>query len=56
MLDIITTYHLDGIDGNNAKLTAELDIKTALKVAINSCSLLPIVSAISLYGLSVRGN
>jgi hypothetical protein len=29
MLDIITTYHLDGIDGNNAKLTAESDIKTA---------------------------
>ena len=29
MLDIITTYHLDGIDGNNANITAELDIKTA---------------------------
>ncbi len=30
MLDIITTYHLDGTDGNNAKLTAESNIKTAL--------------------------
>jgi len=29
MLDIITTYHLDAIDGNNAKLTAESNIKTA---------------------------
>ena len=29
MLDIITTYHLDGIDGNNANITAESDIKTA---------------------------
>ncbi len=29
MLDIITTYHLDGIDGNNAKITAESNIKTA---------------------------
>jgi hypothetical protein len=30
MLDIITTYHLDGIDGNYAKLTTESDIKTAV--------------------------
>lgn len=30
MLDIITTYHLDGIDGNNAKLTVESDIRTAV--------------------------
>jgi hypothetical protein len=29
MLDIKTTYHLDGIDGNNAKITAESNIKTA---------------------------
>jgi outer membrane lipopolysaccharide assembly protein LptE/RlpB len=29
MLDIITTYHLDGIDGNNANITAESDIKTS---------------------------
>jgi hypothetical protein len=29
MLDIITTYHLDGVDGNNAKITAESIIKTA---------------------------
>jgi hypothetical protein len=29
MLDIITTYHLDGIDGNNAKLTVESNIKSA---------------------------
>jgi outer membrane lipopolysaccharide assembly protein LptE/RlpB len=29
MLDIITTYHLDGIYGNNANITAESDIKTA---------------------------
>ncbi len=29
MLDIITTYHLDGIDGNNANITAESNIKTA---------------------------
>src|SRR5659263_583878 len=25
-----TTYHLEGIDGNNAKLTVESDIKTAV--------------------------
>jgi hypothetical protein len=30
MLDIITTYHLDGIDGNNAKISAESDIRTAV--------------------------
>jgi hypothetical protein len=30
MLDIVTTYHLDGIDGNYAKLTTESDIKTAV--------------------------
>jgi outer membrane lipopolysaccharide assembly protein LptE/RlpB len=29
MLDIVTTYHLDGIDGNNANITAESDIKTS---------------------------
>jgi outer membrane lipopolysaccharide assembly protein LptE/RlpB len=29
MLDIITTYHLDGIDGNNANITASADIKTS---------------------------
>jgi len=29
MLDIKTTYHLDGIDGNNAKISAESDIRTA---------------------------
>ena len=29
LLDIITNYHLDGIDGNNAKITAESSIKTA---------------------------
>ena len=29
MLDIITTYHLDRLDGNHAKITAESDIKTA---------------------------
>ena len=27
MLDIITTYHLDGIDGNNVNITAESNIK-----------------------------
>jgi len=30
MLDITTTYHLDEIEGNNAKLTVESDIKTAV--------------------------
>jgi len=29
MLEIITTYRLTGIDGNNAKITAESNIKTA---------------------------
>mgnify|MGYP007118305100 CR=1 FL=1 len=29
MLDIITTYRLAGIDGNNARITAESSIKTA---------------------------
>ena len=29
MLEIITTYHLDGMDGNNAKITAESNIKPA---------------------------
>ena len=29
MLDIITTYHLDGINGNTANITAEADIKTS---------------------------
>jgi len=29
LLDIITDYHLDRIDGNNAKITAESSIKTA---------------------------
>jgi hypothetical protein len=29
MLDIIITYHLDAIDGNNAKITAESHIKAA---------------------------
>jgi hypothetical protein len=29
LLDIITTYNLDGINGNNAKITAESIIKTA---------------------------
>lgn len=29
MLEIITTYHLTGIDGNNARITAESNIKTA---------------------------
>lgn len=33
MLDIITTYHLDGIDGNNARITAESDIRTAANAA-----------------------
>ncbi|MGB8358451.1 MAG: DUF6263 family protein [Bacteroidales bacterium] len=28
-LDIITNYHLDGIDGNNARITAEANIKTS---------------------------
>jgi hypothetical protein len=28
-LDIITTYHLDGINGNNANVTAESDIKAS---------------------------
>jgi phage tail tube protein FII len=30
MLDIKTTYHLDGIDGNHAKISAESDIRTAV--------------------------
>jgi hypothetical protein len=29
MLDIITTYHLDGLNGNNANITVESDIKAA---------------------------
>jgi len=29
LLDIITTYHLDGTDGNNAKVTVESNIRTA---------------------------
>jgi hypothetical protein len=29
LLDIITNYHLEGIDGNNAKITAESSIQTA---------------------------
>jgi len=29
LLDIITNYHLDGIDGNNARITAESSIQTA---------------------------
>jgi len=29
LLDIITTYHLEGIEGNNAKVTVESNIKTA---------------------------
>lgn len=33
LLDIITSYHLDGIDGNNAKITAESSIKTAENAA-----------------------
>jgi hypothetical protein len=28
MLDILTNYHLDGIEGNNARITAEANIKT----------------------------
>jgi hypothetical protein len=30
MLDIITSYHLDGMDGNKARITAEADIRTAV--------------------------
>jgi hypothetical protein len=30
MLDIITSYHLDGIDGNKARITAEADIRTSM--------------------------
>ncbi len=33
MLDIITNYHLDGIDGNNARITAEANIKTSENAA-----------------------
>jgi hypothetical protein len=29
MLDIITTYHLDGLNGNNANITVESNIKAA---------------------------
>jgi len=29
MLDIVTTYHLDGLNGNNANITAESNIKAA---------------------------
>ncbi len=29
LLDIITTYHLDGTEGNNAKVTVESNIRTA---------------------------
>lgn len=29
MLDIITTYHFDGLNGNNANITVESDIKAA---------------------------
>lgn len=29
LLDIITTYHLDGMEGNNAKVTVESNIRTA---------------------------
>ncbi len=33
MLDIITTYHLDGLNGNNANITVESDIKAAENAA-----------------------
>jgi len=33
MLDIITTYHMDGIEGNNARITAEANIKTSENAA-----------------------
>jgi hypothetical protein len=29
MLDILTTYHLDGLNGNNADITVESNIKAA---------------------------
>lgn len=33
MLDIVTTYHLDGLNGNNANITVESDIKAAENAA-----------------------
>jgi len=33
MLDIITTYHLDGLNGNNANITVESDIKAVENAA-----------------------